>query len=403
MDFKAKYTKDNYTINLKKDYEKNSILINCENKNNKKNYIAEYTSDRIVQLFEKSLDEAFNFLCEWFNGNNYFIEERNDEIIIKINDTNKEALKNIILKSYNYIVSSSLSNLSSIPNNTESRNIVDVSISNWSIPIFIPTNEKLNSSYINYYNTLSNLYQSNHNGNILTGLLKLCLLKKISPDLMEDNDVKILIKPEFINILSEIDKNIHLTYDSNQNLETMIKEKKAFNILSYSNYLDNSILNINIIKLLFNLKTEKKAENEKYWSYLSLFQEYTKHFEKTFIKDLKNCYFDYSLVSINCVLSDNLEENQKRNYKKKKILYHYSEINPISKIFQGDLEISNNPQDENNFYDNFEYFAFNFIKKKKKGKKEKKKKNYSNKFNFFFHCFRSIFPKRINTKYRWIF
>ena len=150
MDFKAKYTKDNYTINLKKDYEKNSILINCENKNNKKNYIAEYTSDRIVQLFEKSLDEAFNFLCEWFNGNNYFIEERNDEIIIKINDTNKEALKNIILKSYNYIVSSSLSNLSSIPNNTESRNIVDVSISNWSIPIFIPTNEKLNSSYINY-------------------------------------------------------------------------------------------------------------------------------------------------------------------------------------------------------------------------------------------------------------
>ena len=318
MDFEANYTKDNYTLYLKKDYKKNSILINCENKNNKKNYIAEYTSDRIIQLFEKSLDEAFHFLCEWFNGNNYFIEERNDEIIIKINDTNKEALKNIILKSKNYIVSSSLSNLSSIPNNTESRNIVDVSISNWSIPIFIPTNEKLNSSYINYYNTLSNLYQSNHNGNILTGLLKLCLLKKITPDLMEDNDVKILIRPEFINILSEIDKNIHLTYDSNQNLETMIKEKKAFNILSYSNYLDNSILNINIIKLLFNLKTEKKAENEKYWSYLSLFQEYTKHFEKTFIKDLKNCYFDYSLVSINCVLSDNLEENQKRNYKKKK-------------------------------------------------------------------------------------
>ena len=84
MDFEANYTKDNYTLYLKKDYKKNSILINCENKNNKKNYIAEYTSDRIVQLFEKSLDEAFHFLCEWFNGNNYFIEERNDEIILLV-------------------------------------------------------------------------------------------------------------------------------------------------------------------------------------------------------------------------------------------------------------------------------------------------------------------------------
>ena len=367
MDFEAKYEKANYSINLRKEYERNSILISCENKNNKNSYFAEYTSNRINELFGKSLDDTFLLLCERMNADNYFIEERNDEIHIKINDTNQDSLKILYLKQNNSIVRNNFDSLSSIPNITESR-IIDMSILN-----FIPSHENSNGSFINDNSSLHNLFQSYHNGELQTGLLKLFLLKKISSDLLEDKNVQDLIKQEFTNILSEIDKNIHLTGESNQNLEIMIKEKKAFNILSYSNYLENSNLNINIIKLLFNLKAEKKEENDKYWNCLSLFQEHTEYFEKTFIKDLKNCIFDYSLVSINCVLSINLEEYQKWNYKNKKILYHYSEINPISKIFKEKLEISNNSQDENKFYDNFEYFVFNYIKK---DKKKKKKENY---------------------------
>ena len=374
MDFDFNYSKDNYSINLTKEYPKNSILIKCELKSNKKSYIEEYTSDRIITLFGKSIDEAFNLLSELFNDNKYFIEERNDEIIIKINDAKKVDLT---LKSNNFIVNNSIdkiSDLSSIPINSESRHSLDISSSTSSINIFIPTNEALNSSYINDYIVLSDLFRTNYIDNKLTGLLKLFFLKKLSSDLMADNNVKILIKQEFINILSEVDKNIYLTGDLNQNLETMIKEKKAFNILSYSNYLEHSILNINIIKLLVNLKIEKKEEYEKYLNYLSLFWNHNKHFEKTLIKDLKNCYFDYSLVSINCIISNNLVEYQKRNfeYKEKKILYHYSEIEPISKTYSEKIQFkeSNKIQDENNFYDNFEFFAFNSINKNKKEKRK---------------------------------
>ena len=365
MDYEATYVKANYSINLRKEYQRNSILISCENKNNKNSYFAEYTSNRINELFGKSLDDTFHLLCQSMNAKNYFIEERNDEIHIKINGANQDSLKILYLKQNNSIVRNSIDNLSSIPIITESR-IIDMSILN-----FIPSYENSNGSSINDNSSLHNLFQSSHKGELQTGLLKLFLLKKISSDLLADKNVQDLIKQEFTNILSEIDKNIHLTGDSNQNLEIMIKEKKAFNILSYSNYVENSNLNINIIKLLFNLKAEKKEENDKYWNCLSRFQEHTEYFEKAFIKDLKNCYFDYSLVSINCILSNNLEEYQKWNYKKKKILYHYSEINPISKIFKEKLEISNNSQDENKFYDNFEYFVFNYIKKDKKKKKKK--------------------------------
>jgi len=369
MEVEENYTKDNYSIKLKKECEQNSISINCENKNNKKCYIVEYNSDKIITLFGKTLDETFHILCEWIKRNNNFIEERNDEIIIKINNVliklcPKQNNTNININNSE----NNINSLSSIPNNTELMNTVDISSSNSSINIFIPTNENLKKSVVNDFDAFINLSQSYYSGVKLTGLLKLCLSKKILSDLMEDANVQIILKQEFINILSELDKNIHLTDDSNQDLKIMIKEKKAFNILLYSNYLENSILSNDIIKLLYNLKTEKKTENEKYWNYLPLFLKHNEHFEKTFIEDLKNCYFDYSLVSINCVISDNIGEYQKRNYKKKKILYHYSKINPFSKKLNEELKISNEPQDENFFYDNFEYFAFSSLKKKESRK-----------------------------------
>ena len=386
-------TKDNYSIKLRKEYKQNSILINCENNNNKKSYITELNSESI--LLKKSLDEPFQLLYEWIKGNNSYIKEKNDEIIIEVNDKNKNVLISFFLKqdNSNTTISTDKNNygygseiggehfgqfftdsVSSIQKNTESKSGLDMSNStNLSIQLFIPNIDILNNSCANLYkNLLFNSIRSKNKGkkfNELTDLLKLCLLKKISLNLMRKNDIQNVIKPELMNILIKLDENIHLTGYSNRNLETMINEKKIYNILSYSNYLknlDNSVLNIDIIRHLLNLTNEKKEENEEYWDFLSLFQEYNEHFEKTFIKDLKNCYFDYSLVSINCVLSDNQEENEKRNseYKKKKILYHYSDI---SKIFHEKLNIK---QDENNFYDNFEFFAFNSIKKEKKEKRK---------------------------------
>ena len=394
----ANFTKYNYSVKLRKEYKQNSIIIICENNNNKKSYNTELNSESI--LFIKSLDELFQILYEWFKGNNSFIKENNDEIIIEVNDKNKNVLISLSLKedNSNTTISTDKNNydggsesgvenfgqpfsdsISSIQKTTESKYKLDMSISNLSILIFIPNIEILNNSYTSDLNNLFNSIQSkNYKGkklNELTDLLKLCLLKKISSDLMRDNNLQNLLKPELMNILTKLDENIHLTGYSYENLETMINEKKIYNIISYSNYLnnlDNSILNIHIIKYLLSLTNEKKKDNKNYWYSLSLFQEFNEHFENAFIKDLKNCYFDYSLVSINCVLSDSQEENQKRNteYEKKKILYHYSDINPISKTFYDKLDISNTSQDENKFYDNFEYFAFNSLKKDKKEKRK---------------------------------
>ena len=395
MNCEANFTKGNYLISIIKEYKQNSILINCENKNDKKNYIAEYNSESIIKLFGKSLDEQFSLLYKIINdNNNYNIKEKNNKIIIKVDDKNQNfiikllLLKNdnsktntIINADKNNYESFSIDSLSSIQKGTESEKLINISNSNYYIQLYIPFYENLNNSYENDFKLL--LYNSilleEYKGKILnnlTGLLELCFLKKISLDLLKQNNMQKLLMPELMNILSKIDEYIHITSYSNRNLETMIKEKKIFNILSYSNYLKNlgdSVLDINILKHLLNLTYEKKTENEILWHYLLFFQEHNEHFEKAFTEDLKNCYFDYSLVSMNYVLSENLEENHKRNLevKKKKILYHYSEIEPISKIFHERLGISNNlSQDEASFYDNFEFFSFN---PKKNNKKEKRK------------------------------
>ena len=372
---------------MRKECEKDLILIICENKNDKKSYIGEFNSESRNILFEKSLDETFHLFGEWINGNNTSIKEKVDRTIIKIYDSNKNVLIKLYLKQNNSndsmgnkkmsysLFSDTMSSI--IKKSTELRDNTDISGFNLSIPIFIPNNRNLNNSCLNEFNLLFNSIQlkidKGKELSELNGLLNLCLLKKISTDLIKENNMNNLLKSDLINILTQINENIHLTGYSSQSLETMIKEKKAFNILSYSNYLKNFdifVLDKYIIRYLLNLTCDKKTENENYWYSLSLLLEHNEHFEKTFIKDLKNCYFDYSLVSINCVISDNLEECQNRKFDKakKKILYHYSDINPISKIFYNNLEISNKSQDEANFYDNFECFAFNFLQKKERRK-----------------------------------
>ena len=281
---KANFTKYNYSVKLRKEYKQNSIIIICENNNNKKSYNTELNSESI--LFIKSLDELFQILYEWFKGNNSFIKENNDEIIIEVNDKNKNVLISLSLKedNSNTTISTDKNNydggsesgvenfgqpfsdsISSIQKTTESKYKLDMSISNLSILIFIPNIEILNNSYSSDLNNLFNSIQSkNYKGkklNELTDLLKLCLLKKISSDLMRDNNLQNLLKPELMNILTKLDENIHLTGYSYENLETMINEKKIYNIISYSNYLnnlDNSILNIHIIKYLLSLTNEKK-------------------------------------------------------------------------------------------------------------------------------------------------
>jgi hypothetical protein len=242
----ANFTNNNYSLKLKKVYEQNSILIICENKNNKKSYFV----NSECKLFQKPLDESFQLLYERIKDNNFSIKEINDEIIIEINVKNKNDIIILNLKQgnsnttmstdkNNYGIDSEIGvehfdqpfsdSISSIPKNNESR--LDISNPNLSIQIIIfPNDEILNNSYAIDYNFLFNLIQSkNYKGkklNELTGLLKLCLLKKISIDLMKDKNIEYLLKEELMNILSKIDENIYLTGYSSSILETITKKKK---------------------------------------------------------------------------------------------------------------------------------------------------------------------------------
>ena len=81
---------------------------------------------------------------------------------------------------------------------------------------------------------------------------------------------------------------------------------------------------------------DKKEKINLYWGCLSNYAEYNSFFEQEFTKDLKNTKFDYSLISLGI-----LERKDKAEYKlkrdkclnmKKRILYHGSQIDPISSI-----------------------------------------------------------------------
>ena len=173
---KFTFRKENYVLKLRKICKKNSILLHCENMNNKKTYIKDLNSEII---FGKSLDEAFNLLRERIKNNNIVIKEKIDEIIIEVNGKNKNDFIPLSLKQDNSSTTTSddknnygcgnengvehfdqsfSDTISSIPKNTEIK--VDISNLNLSIQITIPNNEILNNSCANECNALFNLIQS---------------------------------------------------------------------------------------------------------------------------------------------------------------------------------------------------------------------------------------------------
>lgn len=60
----------------------------------------------------------------------------------------------------------------------------------------------------------------------------------------------------------------------------------------------------------------KKNEIENYWKYLSKYEEYNNEFD--FLKDLKNCHFDYSIISMN-IVERKIQKNMNKRKKNVKI------------------------------------------------------------------------------------
>ena len=186
----------------------------------------------------------------------------------------------------------------------------------------------------------------------LTGFLKICLIKQLT-NLLHNKDISGNYQ-NLKDLLLQFENNIHFTGDSDINL--MIKENKLINILFFSQYLKNSIINTQLINKLINqfLNIPQKRKINNYWRNLLKYEKYNSYFELQFIKDLKKCKFDYSIISINLLEKDNSEVYEEKKKEcpncNQKLLYHISNINPFSLKKKDKLKYSVNNNHGNGFY-----------------------------------------------------
>ena len=171
----------------------------------------------------------------------------------------------------------------------------------------------------------------------LSGLFNLCLIKYIS-NYFNNEEIEKILSPEIKGIILNLQKNINFGEDNRDNIKMILNGNKGNNILIYSQYI-NEIFDDNnkIINLINLLEEEKRKEINIFWGCLSNYNEYNIFFEKEFEKDLKKAKFDYSLISL--AILEKEEENEEEYKSKrdacpnivKRILYHGSQIDPISK------------------------------------------------------------------------
>ena len=284
------------------------------------------------------------------NNNNNNFKNKNININSHVNDSdnnNNFNINNKFLKNYinndnqNQSFNNSNDNLNKINDNSNKNNINNIN--------------NFDSKYIQ--NDLTNeifplinikILQENNNLNNakdLSGLLKVCLLKKLSEKFENFDEIKENLGRSYQNIFKKILNNIHFT-GINNNIKIMIKENKILNIWVYSQYLNNQIIDSKAINSLINkfLNSEQKKEIGKYWQNLSSYIQYNTFFESEFIHHLKICKFDYSLISLNILDNDNYEEYEKKKKECpnmcRKIVYQSSKISPFSNILSDKLEYS---------------------------------------------------------------
>ena len=178
----------------------------------------------------------------------------------------------------------------------------------------------------------------------LSGFLNLCLMKYIA-EFFDNEKLLNNLSSEMKTIILKLRKNIDFKKDKKDNIQNLLKETEGNNILIYSQYL-NIIINSKKINEIINLlNKEKEKKINIFWGCLSNYEEYNTFFEQELTKDLKKTKFDYSIISLGILEQEN-EYNSKRKScpnMQKRILYHGSQIAPISNILTTEFKYSRRP------------------------------------------------------------
>ena len=167
----------------------------------------------------------------------------------------------------------------------------------------------------------------------LTGILRLILLKHISSNIKDTDQIN---SSEIKKIVLELKKGVEMKNDPQNDIKTNLTQNEGNNILAYSNYV-SSVINDKIINDLLMLVTKsQKNEIKKYWSALSKYEPFNKRFEVELFKAIEKSYFDYSLIGLSIYQQTNrkqfVETMNKTPNLVVKYLFHGTQIDPISNI-----------------------------------------------------------------------
>jgi hypothetical protein len=185
---------------------------------------------------------------------------------------------------------------------------------------------------------IPNIINIKKNSNDLIGLLKLCLLKEISPKL---NNSQIDSLSMIISYIMRILKNGYIEDDDDikKNIKEVLNKIRGSNIINFSKYVDK-IINSNELNKILNLLNKEELNEILDIKYrLSKYNDIIKVFDKEFEEAKKLSFFEFSVISLVVIEREDYEtfekERQKCPYRVDKILFHGTSIEPISCILTG--------------------------------------------------------------------
>ena len=303
------------------NYNNNLMMNNNQNNNNNflmnnQNYY-EFNQNNNNNIMNNQNNHEFSQ-----NNNNNIMNNQNNHEFNQNNNNNNQMSKN------NYSIYSE-------PNNENDNKSDNENNSSIFISIFEGENNNLNQKKED-----------------LNDLLKIRLIKKLI-NYFDNKDIN-GFPNNLKDVFLKIKNNVHFTGDNN--LELMINENRIINILLFSQYLKNLIIDSNLLNQKINqfLSMQQKSEIDNFWRSLSKYEKYNSFFKFQFIKDLKRCKCDYSIISFNILNSDIFEEYEKKKEEcpniNKKLLYTNSQINPFSQKVNYKLEYSKRKCYGNGFY-----------------------------------------------------
>ena len=201
------------------------------------------------------------------------------------------------------------------------------------------------------YNINIKFIKSKHNSVFnsqkeLKGILKLCFLNeitsKIDESYLEQMHATKKIPEIIYYILKILRKDIIEFGPEDQaqiTIRKILEKENGCNIINFSNFIDEQV-NQNWLKKILNLVPKndlKEIADTKFR--LGKYDKYTSYFESELNKALKKSVFEFSVVSLVILDREDFDkfeiEREKCPNRQDKILFHGTQIHPISSILTG--------------------------------------------------------------------